>query len=134
MKIEGRHSGRSASGTGKISLSDKKAERRGSLRALIKVSVNGVFQDDFFYAVAQNISTSGILFETDKLLVEGDKIACSFVLQHKIDIDGEVVRSERKTPDLYHCGVRFLNLDPKAKAEIEELVAVQKRQGERRRD
>jgi CheY-like chemotaxis protein len=100
---------------------------RGSLRELVKVSVKGKFRDDFFFAVSRNASVSGILFETDKAFSQSDKITCSFVVQHTITADGEVVRVGRKTEDLYHYGVRFLNLDPESKVQIEEFVKSQKR-------
>ncbi len=99
-------------------------EKRGSLRALIKVALinKGMSEKDFFFSTALNISASGILIESDKIVAPGDRIACTFILQHKIDVAGEVVRAVRKAPDIYHYGVRFLNLHPKARVQIEELV------------
>jgi CheY-like chemotaxis protein len=100
---------------------------RGSLREMVKVSAKGKFRDDFFFAISQNASVSGILLETDKAFSQGDKITCSFVIQHTITADGEVVRVVRKTADLYHYGVRFLDLDPESEIQIEEFVKSQKR-------
>lgn len=105
----------------------RKPEKRGSQRGIINAPVKGKFQNDFFFSVARNISTSGIFFETGKLLARGDKIACSFVLQYKIDLMGEVVWVVRKTPDLYHYGVRFLDLEPKARTQIQEVVKGQRK-------
>jgi len=104
-----------------------KPEERGSPRGIIKASVKGTFRNDLFFSIAQNISTSGIFFETDKAFAPGDKVACSFVLQHRIDVTGEVVRVVRETADLYHYGVRFLNLDSKARIQIQDLVKSQRR-------
>ena len=107
---------------GEIQACGKGAEKRGNLRGLIKVILKGIFEKDFFFSTALNISASGILIETDKILAQGDKIVCSFILQHKIHMTGEVVRAVSKATDLYHYGVRFLNLDPNAKTQIEEFV------------
>jgi len=102
----------------------KGVEKRGSLRGLLKVALinKRVFEKDFFFTSALNISASGVLIESDEIMVYGDKITCTFIIQHKIDVTGEVVRAIRKAPDIYHYGVRFLNLDPKARAQIEDLV------------
>jgi len=107
---------------------DAKPERRMSQRVVINASVKVKFKRDFFFSVARDISTSGIFLETSKVLARGDKIACSFVLQYKIDAAGEVVRAMKKSPDLYHYGVRFPDLDPKARAQIQEVVKGQRRQ------
>ena len=107
---------------GKNQTCGKGAEKRGCLRGLIKVALKGIFERDFFFSTALNISASGILIETDKILAQGDRIVCSFILQRKIEVTGEVVRAIRKAPDVYHYGVRFLNPTANAKAQIEEFV------------
>jgi hypothetical protein len=99
-----------------------KSEKRGSLRGLINALVKGKVQNKFFFSISQNISASGILLETDRILKHGDKITCSFVLQHEITAHGEIVRTSQKTSNLYNYGVHFINLDPKSKAEIEEVL------------
>ena len=101
---------------------ERKTEKRGSLRGLINAIVKGKIQNDFFFSISQNISASGILLETDRILRPGDNITCSFVLQHEITAHGEIVRAARKTSNLYNYGVRFTHLDPKSKAEIEAVL------------
>ena len=104
---------------------NKGDEKRGSLRRPIKevALINkGIFEKDIFFSIALNISASGILIETDKIMALGDKIKCTFMLQHRIDVAGEVIRVVRKAQDIYHYGVRFFNIDHGAKAEIEELA------------
>lgn len=95
---------------------------RGNLRGIIKVSVHGKFLNDFFFSTSHNISTTGMLIETDRVLTPGDKITCSLILQRKISITGEIVRVTKKVSELYDYGVRFLDLDPKSKAQIEEFI------------
>ncbi|HYQ47665.1 MAG TPA: PilZ domain-containing protein [Thermodesulfovibrionales bacterium] len=97
-------------------------EKRGSLRCPVNLFVMGCFRNNLFSSTARDISTSGMLFETNRPLTIHDRITFSFVLQHKISIDGEVVRASRKTSDVYDYGVRFLDVDPGSKAEIDMLV------------
>lgn len=98
------------------------SEREG-LRVLIKVSVKGKFKNEFFYAFSENISTSGILIETDTLLSRGDELSCSFFLRSdQISVEGDVARVTEKGPNLYQYGVCFRNIDRFAKTVIEEFV------------
>jgi hypothetical protein len=71
------------------------------------------------------VSGSGIFFQTEKLFSQGDKLTCSFVLQRKITVGGEVVRVEQKASDLYQYAVRFVDLDSQLKTQIEEFVRSQ---------
>lgn len=97
-------------------------EKRTDVRCPVRLFVMGEFRNKPFSSAAQNLSTSGMLFETDRVLARHDKITCSFVLQHKITVNGEIVRASTKTPDVYDYGVRFLDVDPRSKGEIEALV------------
>ncbi|HET6516565.1 MAG TPA: response regulator [Thermodesulfovibrionales bacterium] len=99
--------------------------RRKSLRGVIKITVNAVFQNDSFFSGSLNISTSGMLLETDRMLSQGDRLTCSFVLDRKTTVTGEIVRKEEKGPALYQYGVRFIGLDSKTRAEIEEFIKIQ---------
>ncbi|MDA8169383.1 MAG: response regulator [Nitrospiraceae bacterium] len=98
-------------------------ERR-SLRVLIKVTVKGSFGSEPFFGSTHNISVSGLLLETDKVLARGDIIACSFFIpdSERIMADGEVMRVA-KAEKGFHYGVRFLDIKEKDKAIIENFVA-----------
>ena len=100
---------------------------RKNLRGLVKVSVKGTHRGGFSFAISENASASGILLETDRVFAKGDRITCSFVLKRKITVEGEVVRAVRKSAELYHYGIRFLDLDPRSREELEEFVRSQKR-------
>jgi c-di-GMP-binding flagellar brake protein YcgR len=89
--------------------------------------VMGEFGNNVFSSTAQDISSSGMLVQTEKVLTKGDTITCSFVLQHKMTVFGEVARVAPKKAGLYDYGIRFLNLDPRAKGQIEETVRIQKK-------
>lgn len=99
------------------------APEREGLRVLVKVTVKGAFKADFFFSTSRNISTSGILLETDKVLAKGDTITCSFFLNSKqITTDGEVMRVVKKSSDSYNYGVKFIDIAYHSKAPIEEFI------------
>ena len=99
--------------------------RRG-YRVLLRVKVKGSQDDATFFCTSQNISASGMLIETDRPLLHGDQLTCSFYLPGAAHItaDGEVVRSE-VMPDGKHqfCGIRFTGIAPNHKQEIEKFIA-----------
>lgn len=100
---------------------------RKDLRASIKVAVKGAFMNEYFICKARNISTSGILIETRKLLKKGNIITCSFALQGfgTIITEGEVMRivKNRKGKNLY--GIKFLGLNDELREAIEAFVRAQ---------
>ena len=98
----------------------KKIEKR-SPRGIINASIKVKCRNNSFFSTAKNISISGVLLEADTVLTPSDEITCWFVLQYKITVAGEVVRVVRKKSDFSTYGVRFLDLDLKAKAQIEEM-------------
>lgn len=98
--------------------------RRG-YRVLLRAKVKGSIDDGVFFCTSQNLSVSGILIETDRQLKTGDVINCSFYLPGAAHIvaDGEVARIERQVDGKYHCGIRFLDLSPEHRQDIEKFIA-----------
>jgi DNA-binding response OmpR family regulator len=100
--------------------------KRESYRALISAKVWGRFKDEPFFCFSENISTSGMLFFTDKLLSEGDHLLCSFFLPNSrhISTDAEVVRAVKKQMefDTNHYGINFVNLSPDDRYFIDSFV------------
>jgi DNA-binding response OmpR family regulator len=99
---------------------------RESYRVLLSVNIEGNSRDKAFFCRSENISTTGLLLETDKSLKEGDRLICSFFLPEskQITATGEIVRamiqSEKSNAKKY--GVRFDKLLPDAKSAIEVFV------------
>lgn len=98
-------------------------QRRG-IRVLINISVKGLFETRPFFCVSQNLSRSGILFETTRVLAKGDVIECSFFLpeEERITARGEVVRVLKPEPHIYAYGVTFLNLGAEEEAAIHGYI------------
>lgn len=98
--------------------------RRG-YRVILKAHVRGERESAPFFCTSHNLSATGILFETDKLLNQGDRIACGFFLPgaSQITADGEIVRSLEMPDGTLQYGVRFINLAPDYRGELERFVA-----------
>jgi CheY-like chemotaxis protein len=99
------------------------APRREEMRTLLHVSVEGQEKKSTFLGVSHNISISGMLFETDRMLGTGDRMTCTFHIgRREIVADAEVKRVVRIAADRYQYGVRFINLNMKYIILIEQLI------------
>jgi CheY-like chemotaxis protein len=98
------------------------AERK-DVRITLQVVVKGEASDNIFYATSRNLSGTGILFETDGVLVQGEIIKCSFsVGKSPISTGGEVIRVEKKAPDRYFYGVQFSGINSLSRRRIEKFL------------
>ncbi len=96
---------------------------RKVVREIIKISVTVSSAGSFFFAVAKNLSASGLLFETNRVISKGSVVSCSFVLQHQVVAQGEIARVSRirgKSGDSFEYGVKFHGLAKAAEKEIED--------------
>ncbi len=99
------------------------APQRQEMRTFLHVSVKGQEKKANFLGVSQNISISGMLFETDRVLETGDQVTCTFQIgSREIVADAEVKRTVRIAPGRYQYGVRFINLDMKYIILIEQFI------------
>jgi CheY-like chemotaxis protein len=115
-----------------LSLLSEKAQQlldiaqRESLRAPVAVKVQGKYQGKPFLCISENISATGMLFQSEKIIHKGDAIACSFFLPNSVHImtEGEIVRIIRKKTDfdMHHYGMKFLNLQSGHRSEIEKYT------------
>jgi DNA-binding response OmpR family regulator len=100
------------------------AERK-SYRAILNASVNGTLMNKSFICYSRDISSSGILIETDKVLAVGDTLLCSFYLRNSIIInEGKVVRSAKKEieSNINQYGIKFSHLTRNSKSAIEVYI------------
>jgi len=95
-----------------------------SIRAKLNVKVLSNKQRLDFYCFSKDISSTGILLETELELLIGSIINCQFTLPNsrKIETEGEVIRymigAEYK--NLY--GVKFINLPSNCQRVIDEYI------------
>jgi c-di-GMP-binding flagellar brake protein YcgR len=98
--------------------------RRQSYRVLLKASVNGAQENDFFYCSSRDISVAGIMIETERIVNKGDMLSLLFVLpgHGQISAEGEVMRIDnRGTVPGY--GIRFLHLSHTNREAIKAFIA-----------
>ncbi len=99
---------------------------RGAFRVLLSVNIEGNSKEKAFFCKSENISASGFLIETDRTLVKGDHVTCSFFLpdSRQLVAHGEVVRALTQTTQksLNRYGIKFFELAPEVKTAIEAFV------------
>lgn len=98
--------------------------RRTGVRVLIKVSTKGALKYHAFFCTTLNISTTGMLIETDRIIAKGEMITCSFFIPGSDNIVGdcEVVRAVKTTSAMYQYGLKFLELSSTHQSAIQDFV------------
>lgn len=99
--------------------------QRGSLRVLVRAEVKGTFKNEPFFCTMHNISATGVLIETDKVLAKADKIGLKFFLPDSpgLAADGEVVRVDKAVGGKNVFGIKFTDIDETTRREVEAFVA-----------
>jgi CheY-like chemotaxis protein len=97
--------------------------KRNHVRVQLQVLIKGESDRDYFFANSIDISSSGILIESDRVFGKRERVKCSFFLEsNQIKTSGEIVRTAEKEPDLYDYGLKFINPDSKTKEIIERFI------------
>lgn len=108
---------------------------REAYRVRLSVSVAGNDGDDAFFYRSLDITTTGILMETNQTFNLGDRVFCSFVLPDVTPVQtmGEVVRTIKQASgaEANRYGVRFVDLTPDKKKAIENYLEVKALQAQR---
>ncbi|TAN43118.1 MAG: response regulator [Nitrospirae bacterium] len=97
---------------------------RKSCRILLKISVEGKNVSGPFFCTSQNISATGILIRTEKVLRSGEHVTCSFFLpgSERIVTDSEVVRVIHAQDGSHQYGIKFINLRDSSRTAIEDFI------------
>jgi CheY-like chemotaxis protein len=98
--------------------------KRTGVQVLIKVSIKGASGYQDFFCTTLNISSTGMLIETDQVIARGETIVCSFFIpgSHNIIANCIVVRTVKHSHTMYHHGLRFLELSPDHQSTIQAFV------------
>jgi len=92
---------------------------RDTYRVLLSATIEGRSRDDSFFCRSRNVSATGILIETDKVLAEGDHLSLSFFLPDAKQVlaSGRIVRTLAQSPGekTNQYGLLFTELSPEAK-------------------
>ncbi len=96
---------------------------RGAERIPLKISIVGS-ADKTFSCYARDLSSSGILIETDRILHKGDSLGCLFCLgnSREIVVNGVVARIRIMSNHVYQYGIKFSLLSSKSQAAMEEVI------------
>lgn len=96
---------------------------RVHLRVIVNVTVEAEINGRSFFANSENISLTGMLFETDEVIENSTKVTCKFHLgKDLITANGNIVRVERRASGLYFYGVEFTELDASTESRIEKFI------------
>jgi len=96
---------------------------RKDMRVLLRASIKGMEGDSAFFAQSHNISISGMLLETERVLKPGDRLTCAFNIAHsEVTLTCSVERVETTASKRNRYGVRFMNCDTKTLIIIENFV------------
>jgi CheY-like chemotaxis protein len=91
-----------------------------------KGSVHGNPVDTTLICCSDNISSTGVLLDTENILNQGDQLVCSLCLPDKtqVQVTGEIVRTVYHMPrsGANQYGVRFFNLTAEAKQLLETFI------------
>ncbi|HTG80955.1 MAG TPA: PilZ domain-containing protein [Geobacteraceae bacterium] len=97
---------------------------RTSYKVILKATVHGRERESSFLCTSRDISTSGILIETDRELAKGDRVTFTFFLPgaSQVVAEGEMVRTEEKGDGALHYGIRFVDIKEETRQAIERFV------------
>jgi len=100
---------------------------RKACRIPLKLGMEGTSRGKTFTGQGENISASGMLFQSAADLFEGDTLTCSFALagSRRLSASAEVVRVLKKghgAETINHYGIMFVDIADDAVAAIEAFV------------
>jgi DNA-binding response OmpR family regulator len=99
--------------------------QRQAYRVILKVSVDGKFNDQSFLCHTENISATGALIKAELDLSPRNCISCSFYLPDgtQVNTQGEVVRvlKQAGSNETFY-GIRYTNIPAENQAKIEAFV------------
>lgn len=94
----------------------------------MEVSVIGSCSYQTFFCNAVNISSTGLLIQTDRIFKKEDKVSCQLSLPgvRQITVNSEVVRVMIKSNNIYRYGIRFYDLKADTRSAIETYIGKNK--------
>ncbi|MGC2062068.1 MAG: PilZ domain-containing protein [Thermodesulfovibrionales bacterium] len=99
--------------------------QRKNCRVLLRISVDGKTTDAPFFCTSQNISATGMLIKTEKLLEKEEPISCAFYLpgSERIVAEAVVIWALREADGTWQYGIHFSNLSPVYCTAIETFIS-----------
>jgi len=102
-------------------------QRRGSSRSPMKISVVGSYLLKTFVCQSVDISSTGLLIETDRILNEGKTVSCLLSIPDsgQITVRGKIMRAIIKPDYTYRYGINFYDLNTGTRSVIEAFIGKQ---------
>lgn len=96
---------------------------RLAVRAPLRITVNGRDRQAAFVGMSRDVSVSGMLIESGRILQQGERLECSFTVSgHVVTAACIVARTQEGPRGLFLYGVKFLNLDAKSFVLLEHSI------------
>jgi len=96
---------------------------RLAVRVPLCITVEGRNAKATFVGMSSDISVSGMLIESGRILQQGERLQCSFTVSSRaVTVDVLVVRAEQCPSGTFQYGVKFVNLDAKTFVLIEHFI------------
>jgi len=99
---------------------------RDTYRVLLSANIEGIAKQTSFFCKSRNISGTGILIETDKVLTEGTRLSLSFFLpdSKQVHATGKIVRTlaPQKGEKNNQYGLMFSEISPEAQHQLMTFV------------
>lgn len=98
-------------------------QQRMAARVPLRITVEGRNAKVTFVGMSQDISVSGMLLESGRILQQGERLHCSFTVSNRVvSVDCVVARALQGPAGTFQYGVKFLNLDAKTFVLIEHFI------------
>jgi len=99
---------------------------RQTFRVLLSANIDGHSWEGSFYCRTRNISTTGMLIETNRRLADESRLSCQFYLPQskRIQASGKIVRIIEQSPgnEEYHYGFMFTDISAEARQALADFV------------
>lgn len=101
-------------------------QKRESLRLPMEVTLVGSYFYKTFFCYAVDISATGLMIETEKVLHIGKSVSCLLGVpdSRQIIIHGKIVRVSHKSPEIYQYGINIYPLNPDSQSVIEAFIKI----------
>jgi CheY-like chemotaxis protein len=98
-------------------------QNRMAVRIPLRITVEGSAGKETFIGISHDLSVSGMLLDSARMLQPGDRLHCSFSIGTRVvSVDCEVVRTQRTETGRFQFGAKFVNLDAKTFVLLEHFV------------
>lgn len=107
-----------------------KVPYRAHFRILVRLEVEGKYEEGFFIGTSSDISQSGMLVETDRKLEVGERVNLQFVIpgqREPVSVNGTVARvDDISFRDRFGVGIKFEDLSAEQQQVITTFIESRK--------